>query len=197
MLGNSVLLMRNILNGGGRYSQFSGDARDQRSFTLWASLWLGECLRLAREGAPLLVFSDWRQLPAMTDAVQTAGWHWRGVVCWHKPAARPMRGEFKRDCEFVVYARKGRPVELDEVYLPGMFSMSAPMGPRRVHLTQKPVELIKNMLQVVPKGGVVLDPFLGSGTTAVAAIQTGRSCIGVEITPDNVAIARDRVARRE
>ena len=57
---------------------------------MWATLWLSECWRLAKPGAPALVFSDWRQLPAMTDAVQAAGFEWRGIVVWHKPNARPM-----------------------------------------------------------------------------------------------------------
>lgn len=43
---------------------FGGDARDQRSFGFWASLWLTECRRLVRPGGYALVFSDWRQLPA-------------------------------------------------------------------------------------------------------------------------------------
>ena len=51
---------------------FDGDAKDQRSFTWWMTQWLCECWRIARDGAPLLVFTDWRQLPSVTDAVQAA-----------------------------------------------------------------------------------------------------------------------------
>jgi site-specific DNA-methyltransferase (adenine-specific) len=51
------------------YPPMLGDLKDQRSFTMWATLWLSECWRLAKPGAPCLVFTDWRQLPAMTDAV--------------------------------------------------------------------------------------------------------------------------------
>ena len=79
------------------YPEMLGDGRDQHSFIRWAALWLAECWRIARPCAPLLVFSDWRQLPAMTDAVQIAGWQWRGVVVWHKSGVRPMRGEFRRE----------------------------------------------------------------------------------------------------
>jgi hypothetical protein len=56
---------------------FAGDNRDQRSFAYWCALWLGECLRVAKPGAPLCVFTDWRKLPTMTDAVQAGGWVWR------------------------------------------------------------------------------------------------------------------------
>lgn len=57
-----------------------GDSKDQRSWTLWCTYWLSDCLRIAKDGAPLLAFSDWRQLPSMTDAVQAAGWIWREFV---------------------------------------------------------------------------------------------------------------------
>ncbi|WP_067837394.1 hypothetical protein [Nocardia lijiangensis] len=52
---------------------FDGDQRDQRSYTLWCTLWLGEVLRLVRSGGQALVFTDWRQLPALSDALQAAG----------------------------------------------------------------------------------------------------------------------------
>jgi len=56
------------------YPTFPGDNRDQRSFGMWATLWLEQCYRVARESAHCLVFTDWRQLPVMTDAIQAAGW---------------------------------------------------------------------------------------------------------------------------
>ncbi len=63
------------------------------------------------------------------------------------------------------------------------------------HPSQKPLELItKLILLSTDVGDVVLDPFLGSGTTAVAAEQLGRSWLGVEISPEYCAIAQQRLA---
>ena len=45
----------------------------------------------------------------------------------------------------------------------------------------------------IPKGGTVLDPFMGSGTTGVACVQTGRNFIGIEIDPNYYAIAEKRI----
>jgi len=66
----------------------------------------------------------------------------------------------------------------------------------RSHPTQKPVSLMKWILDKakVPLGGLVLDPYAGSGTTAVACVLTGRRCLAVEIDPHYAAIARARVA---
>lgn len=176
------------------YTDFAADARDQRSFILWGSMWLSECLRIAKPSAPLLVFSDWRQLPATTDYLQIAGWSWRGLVVWHKPSSRPLPGEFRRDCEFVAYARKGVRGHVEPTVYPGFYSYSAPCGSKRKHLTQKPIELMRDLMRIVPQGGTVLDPFIGSGTTAEAAILTGCKCIGIEMAQANIDLTIERVA---
>jgi len=66
---------------------------------------------------------------------------------------------------------------------------------RNIHPTVKPVALMKYLIRlVVPKGGTVLDPFLGSGTTAVAAIEEGVEWIGCEREPEYVEIIKARVS---
>ncbi len=175
-----------------RYPAMLGDNRDQRSFALWASLWLAECLRIARDGARLMVFSDWRQLPVMTDAVQAAGWMWRGIITWHKPSARPVLGDFKRDAEFIVTGSKGKPITHTRQCLPGIYRHNVNTS-RKVHLTEKPVPLLKDLLEVTQPGCTVLDPFAGSGSTGVACLQTGRSFIGIELSPEYASIAAQRL----
>ena len=62
------------------------------------------------------------------------------------------------------------------------------------HPTVKPVELMRHLIRLVtPKGGTVLDPFLGSGTTAVAAILEGMEWVGCEMTEDYWPIIEGRV----
>jgi len=69
---------------------------------------------------------------------------------------------------------------------------------QRVHPTQKPVVLFRMILDDhTDKDAIILDPFMGSGTTGVAAIQTGRRFIGIEIDKGYWEIARDRIARAE
>lgn len=66
---------------------------------------------------------------------------------------------------------------------------------RGVHPTQKPLAPLRQWIEALcPPGGTVLDPFMGSGTTAVACIETGRRFIGYEISPDYCAIANKRIA---
>jgi len=65
----------------------------------------------------------------------------------------------------------------------------------KVHPTQKPIDLMKWCMEVcrIPEGATVFDPFMGSGTTGVACVQTGRNFIGVEIDPDYYALAERRI----
>jgi len=66
---------------------------------------------------------------------------------------------------------------------------------RNIHPTVKPVDLMRYLIRLVtPKGGTVLDPFLGSGTTAVAAIEEGVAWIGCEREPEYLQIIEARVA---
>lgn len=178
------------------YPALLGDCKDQRSFTMWATLWLSECWRLAKPGAPALVFSDWRQLPVMTDAIQAAGFEWRGIVVWHKPSARPMMGSFKRDAEFVVYGVKTPAKTFTRRCFPGVYTHRVNSA-AKVHLTSKPVGLLVDLLAVAPDDSTVLDPFMGGGSTALACLETGRRFVGVELSPDYVNLAGDRIAEAE
>jgi site-specific DNA-methyltransferase (adenine-specific) len=146
-------------------------------------------------GAPLLVFSDWRQLPATSDALQVAGWTWRGVVPWFKPNARPQRGGFRRQCEYVLWGTNG-PVDAaaNPVYLPGLVSGSQPAGRARRHITQKPDTVMRELVKICKPDGLVLDPFAGSGSTGVAALTEGRSFVGIEQSEHYHRVACERLA---
>ena len=108
----------------------------------------------------------------MTDAVQAAGFEWRGIVVWHKPAARPMLGAFRRDTEFVVYAVKAPAKAWSRRCFPGVFNHRV-VAAEKVHLTGKPLPLLVDLLGVTPEGGTVLDPFTGAAPRPWPAWKPG------------------------
>ncbi len=174
-------------------TDFDGDTRDQRGFLAWASLWLAECWRATREGGSLLVFTDWRQLPTMTDAVQAGGWVWRGIVPWDKTQIARPRAGFSARCEYVVWGTRGA---FDAaVYLQGIVSAAAPRGDDRRHMTEKPVGLLEQLIEVCPPNGLVLDPFVGSGSTLDAARNRGRRALGFELNDEHLETASQRLAQ--
>lgn len=176
--------------------EFSGDNRDQRSHLKWCAWWLSECFRVTAPGGVLLMFSDWRQLPTMTDAVQMAGWVWRGLVPWDKTeATRPQMGWFRAQCEYVITATHGPMLReqdrLHRVCLPGISRNGVEAREKR-HITGKPITVMEHLLRAVP-AGVVLDPFCGSGSTLIAARRRGLSAIGMEVAPEYVEVTRERL----
>jgi site-specific DNA-methyltransferase (adenine-specific) len=175
--------------------EFGGDTRDQRAFAYWCTLWLSECLRVARPGSPICLFTDWRQLPTSSDALQAGGWIWRGIVPWDKTeGARPQMGRFRAQAEYVVWGSAGAiPPRQDVGVLPGYFHHFLKHQDKH-HLAGKPVEVMQEIVRICPPGGLVLDPFAGSGTTVVAAMLEGRRGLGFELTSQNHAIAVARCA---
>lgn len=165
------------------HPEFTGDNRDQRGFHAWASLWLMYALDITKPGGVAVLFSDWRQLPTMTDALQSGGWVWRGIVPWDKVNARPMPNRFRAQCEYAVWGTNGpRDFSMGEgaEYHPGILTEKPPANDDREHSTQKPAGIMATLCRIAPAGGVVLDPFMGSGTTGVAALGIGRRFIGIE-----------------
>lgn len=184
--------------GAARLPSFSGDNMDQRSFTAFMR-WVCTELRLrTREGGILEMFVDWRNLPAMTDAVQMAGWVWRGLVVWDKGISRNQPGRFRNDCEFVVWCSNGdMPIDWKAAKgikaMPGVYHVPMVNPKQRFHQTEKPLELLERLLAICPPGGTVLDAFMGSGSTGVAAVRTGRSFIGMELSDQYFEIASSRI----
>lgn len=178
---------------------FEGDNRDQRGFLVWCTLWLDEAMRLCRPGAPACLFTDWRQLPTTTDALQAGGFVWRGIAVWTKEgASRPQMGRFRSDSEYVVWGSRGpMPMRTEVGVLPGSWAVPPVHSSERVHITEKPTVVMEGVVKIAPPDGVVLDPFAGSGSTGVAALRTGRRFIGIEKDPHHFATACARLKAEE
>lgn len=173
---------------------FEGDSRDQRSFGFWATLWLAEALRVARPGSPICVFADWRQYPIMSDAIQAGGWVWRGAFPWDKTeAARPVKGRFRNQCEYVLWGSKGpMSVKRRVPVLPGSIRCSIKRG-AKCHTTGKPPEVMEDIVRICEPGGIVVDLFAGASSTGVACRRRGLRYLGFEITDIYTTISRERL----
>ncbi|ATS38066.1 MULTISPECIES: DNA-methyltransferase [Xanthomonas] len=179
----------------GGHADFVGDERDQRSHLKWMHLWLSECARVLRDGAPVLLFTDWRQLPLTTDALQIAGFTWRGITVWDKTeGVRPQLGRFRNQAEYIVWGSKGNmPLDRRAPVLPGVIREPVRKADKH-HLTGKPTELMRQLVRICESGGRVLDPFAGSGTTLVAAELEGYCWTGLEKTEHYATVASGRIS---
>lgn len=175
-------------------ASFEGDQKDQRSWTRWTSEWLRECYRLLRPNAPFAVFIDWRQLPAMSDAVQMADLIWRGVAVWDKTErTRPVRGRPRNQCEYIVWGSKGPlPIDRNTAILPGVHREPVLQNDKH-HLTGKPVGVMHWLCGFCEPGSLILDPFAGSGSTGVAALLAGHRFLGIERNAYYHEVAQQRL----
>jgi site-specific DNA-methyltransferase (adenine-specific) len=97
------------------------------------------------------------------------------------------------DCE-MAWTNINAPARLIRHRWYGMIRASERAHSERYHPTQKPVAVMKWIIELTTKGGdTIFDPFMGSGTTGVACLQLGRNFIGCEIDPKYYAIAEKRI----
>jgi DNA modification methylase len=109
--------------------------------------------------------------------------HW---IAWDKRNTMPTFG----DCELVWTNIKRNSVKMITKEYNGLIGKEE----ERFHATQKPVKIIHWLINnYIDENTTILDPFMGSGTTGVAFVQTGRNFIGIEIDPTYYAIAEKRI----
>ena len=179
------------------FPDFEGDAMDQRSWTRLMTEALAFCRTAAKPGAILAMFIDWRQYAALTDALQWAGWLFRGAAVWDKVSSRPQRGRFRQQAEFILWASNGHLSANRSVpCLPGVYTMPNVnnIGTEvRYHTTQKPLALMRQIVKITVPGGHILDPFCGSGSTLEAAALEGYSATGIEVSLPIIRTAAERL----
>ena len=149
------------------------------------------------EGGIVFAFMDWRSIHRLYAAGFAAGLNLVNLVVWYKESGA-MGGLYRSAHELIAVFCKGAAPKTNNVEL-GRHGRNrtnvwvAPGANRRgssanemleFHATPKPVELcVDALLDVTERGETVLDLFLGSGTTLIAAEKTGRACYGIEIEP--------------
>lgn len=140
-------------------------------------------------------FTDWRMWITLFDIMESAGQCVRSMLVWAKdnPA---MGGIWRTQHELIMFASQENQAKQEGVGSLGNVLKASRTG-NRFHFTQKPLSL---MVDIITNDGTakrrkdsaILDPFMGSGTTIIAAEQAGRVAYGVEVDPKycDITIAR-------
>ena len=111
---------------------------------------------------------------------------------WDKGNSRPQKGRFRQQAEYIVWGSNGpMPISRPVACLPGVFRYGNPQN--RIHVTEKPLQLMKDVIQICEPGGRILDPFAGSGTTILAAVEEGYEAVGIKVTDAYFKLGTDRV----
>ncbi len=139
-----------------------------------------------KPGAPIYMAMSAQEWPVIHAALSLAGFHWSSTIIWVKDHAVLSRKDYHTRYEPLWYGwREGaaRLAPLKDRKQNDVWEINRPTRSEE-HPTMKPVELVARSLDNSSRAGNrVFDPFLGSGTTLIAAEMTGRVCCGLEIDP--------------
>jgi site-specific DNA-methyltransferase (adenine-specific) len=169
---------------------FNGDSMTVGTYQWFLRKCALEWNRLLEVGGSVFVFTDWRMQNYVRESVESAGFTTENLIVWDKDHFG-MGSGFRYQHEFILQFTKGKfeAAELDRGNV-----LTYKRCSDDVHPTQKPVPLLEDLLRVsAEKGDAVLDPFAGSGSTGVAAIQRGLSFTGIERDPEHAETARNRL----
>lgn len=166
-------------------------------FADFNSSWLSAASRHLLEGGLLGTFIDWRGYPSVDAAARSLGLAQLNLVVWTKTNAG-LGSLYRSQHELLPLYKKGTASHVNNVELgkngrwrsnvwtyPGATSLGSDSRKGlEFHPTVKPVAMLADMLlDVTNRGDVVLDPFLGSGSTLIAAERSSRVCCGIELDP--------------
>ena len=137
-------------------------------------------------------------------ALQEAGWYLRADIIWNKPNCQPesVKDRPTRCHEYLfLFSKSERYYYNDQAirgpngrHLRSVWDVNT-QGYKAAHFATFPAALIEPCIRTgSERGDLVLDPFLGSGTTGVVALNTGRRFVGVELNPTYVDLARTRLS---
>lgn len=159
--------------------------------------WIEYALRLLKVGCWLISFTDNLSIKEVWDAVELFGGNGKQTFYWVKTNLPPQpRNNFCSGIETAVVATKG---SVKKWYGGGWYRnyFEYPIvtnGERTDHPTQKPITVINYLMQAITTiNDIIFDPFMGSGTTLVAAKNEGRRAIGIDISEEYCRIAVDRL----
>jgi len=162
---------------------------------------LGECYRVCKPGASAYLWCGDDFVSYFNRIVERVGFQFRKVIHWHKTNPFPAiytRKMYANSMEMMIHFTKGSPKTWNHKPVNEMHNfIQAPicMGKERTkHKTQKPLKVCLPYIEISSnEGDLVLDPFMGSGSTAVAAKMLNRNFIGFELNAEFCEIANKRL----
>ena len=170
-----------------------------RNFDLTS--WLKLSDKLLKNGGNIIIFNSFLNIGFIAKELEKLNYSIKDLIRWVKPNPMPrnIKRRFVVDCEYAIWAVKGKQKwtfnVLEKPYMRPQIICSRPAGKEKtIHPTQKPINLINKLINIFTnKDDLVLDPFMGSGTTGVACQQLNRKFIGIEINKEYFLVAQKRI----
>ena len=181
--------------------------------------WLSACKRVLKKNGTLWVSGTYHSIYSCGFAMQLLGYHILNDISWFKPNASPNMccRYFTASHETLIWARKDKKtkhtfnyelmkngdfssdfIKKPNTQMRSVWAIGTPKKSEKTfgkHPTQKPLDLLERIiLASTNEGDLILDPFMGSATTGVAALKHNRKFVGIEKEKEFVELAEKRLS---
>lgn len=154
---------------------------------------LTECYRILKKNSSIYIFTNWKHYPFLTEFLfRYTKFKIRHLIVWKKHNFG-LGWAFRHQYELILVLEKGKP-KYNLTNFSDVQTCSHINHNKENHPHQKPIDLIKKMIEHSSKrGDIILDPFCGSGNICIACKESGRKWIGIELDRGYVGVARKRL----
>ena len=154
------------------------------------------------------MFCDWRMVGPLAEAVageekvRAEQWRVSQAIVWDRELIG-MGSPFRNRYEMIAFAPGPTWTQHFGKDQPTLIRHRWPYGQHDHHPSEKPVALLRQLIEyastptIKGRAALVLDPFMGSGSTGLAALEAGRAFVGIEIDPKHFETACQRIAQRQ
>lgn len=159
------------------------------------SVYITECYRILKDNSAMYMFCNMNAVDYFKCELEKAGFTIKNMIVWVKNnhTAGDLVAQYGKKYELLFYVNKGR-CPIRNGRLTDVWEFPRVSGKNQLHQNQKPVELIQQCIEKSSDpGAIVFDGFIGSGTTAIACLETDRHYIGYELDPEYYKIAQNRI----
>ena len=158
---------------------------------------LQEIYRVLKPNSAMYMFCNSNKIDVFKQAIEEVGFKIKNIIVWVKNnwTMGDLKAQFGKQYEFIILANKGRKF-FNGKRITDVWYFDKIANQKLIHQNQKPISLLKQCIEKHSnENDVVLDCFMGSGSTGVACINTNRNFIGIELEEKYFKIAKERIEK--
>lgn len=183
--GKNSVRPKGILSGNRKLFKHQND--------VLAGQYIPELYRVLKDGSHCYIFTNSMNMREMLNAAYDAGFKLHNILVWEKNNCTPSQF-YMKNCEYILFLRKGKAKWINNIGSSKTAHHFDNIIGNKQHPTEKPVDLMKFYIENSTNlGDIVLDPFMGSGSTGIACVETGRDFIGIELDSEYFSTAQKRI----
>lgn len=161
----------------------------------WLPIFMEECFRLLKNDTAIYMFCSWHHIDKFKIEFEKH-FQLKNILVWNKNnhGSGDLKGSYAPKHEFILYGHKGRSVFRNK-RLPDVLEYPKISSNKLLHPTEKNIDMLEMFVNNnTDSNQLVLDPFMGSGTTAIACKNLNRNFIGIELDENYFNIAKARIS---